>query len=96
MTDPDGPYADLGAIAEIAGRLGVSRDLVKYWILNRESNQSPAPVLVLTRVKIYLISEWVCWFAIWKITRSEGTWWPARMEKPSPIDKPSRAKKQFF
>jgi hypothetical protein len=80
MNDPNGPYADLGALAEVAAALGVSRDRIKQWILRVEETRCPQPVLVLTRARVYSISEWQAWFALWRISHGPES----RQAPPAP------------
>jgi hypothetical protein len=83
-------FNDLGSIAEIAATLGVGKARVARWIERRESVMCPAPVRSLSSLHIYLLSDWINWYRVWKVTRGSETWWTNRDPSVPVPPKPPR------
>lgn len=67
--------ADLVGTFEIAANLGVEHNNVKQWVRRRQSTGSPEPIVRLRRGAIYSLAEWKGWYAVWRVTRGQETWW---------------------
>ncbi len=67
--------ADLAGTFEIAANLGVDLATVKRWIGRRESTKTPEPIVKLRNGYVYSLAEWKAWYAVWRVTRGQETWW---------------------
>lgn len=67
--------ADLAGTFEIAANLGVDLKTVKRWIERRSSTLCPEPIVRLRNGHVYSLTEWEGWYAVWRVTRGQETWW---------------------
>ncbi len=67
--------ADLVGTFEVAANLGVDLATVKRWVQRRASTQCPRPIVELRNGHVYSLADWKGWYAVWRVTRGQETWW---------------------